>query len=211
MFNGMQDFGSGPAGGSMVSGKWMHKQTGAPIFVRDAIMQGDEMIVITDRGQLSGEDFSRNYIQMSDEEYDMKGNVINSSTQKQQNSVKTPASQQKASSKQQVTPMPQMPQMMPQIGQDQMFDTEFDEQYKAPVETKIESESEKLIKKLFSKIDSKPEISIDIKWADFPKNELSMLMNMFDVTKDDIASYMRSYLDDEAVKASIGRFLDKML
>lgn len=199
----MQDFGAGPGGSGMISGKWINKQTGASVFVRDAIMQGDEMIVITDRGQLTGEDFSRNYIQMSDEEYDMKGNVVSTGSQ----TTSKPSKQ--AASKPQ--PMPVQP-----IEQPRMFDIEDDPLMTVahqPQNQKIEleSESEKLIKKLFSKINSKPEISIDIKWADFPKQELSMLMNMFDVTKEDIASHLRTYLDNEAVDASIGRFLDKML
>ena len=195
----MQDFGTGPGGG-MISGKWTNKINGTVVNVRDAIIQDDNMIVITDRGQISGEDFSRNYIQMSDEEYDMKGNVINSTSQK-------PVQQPK------VQPKPIQPAPM-------MFDEKFDlpepqpiKQYEQPQYNtqNIDSESNKLIKKLFSKIDSKPEISIDIKWADFPANELNMLMNVFDVTKEDIAGYMRTYLDDEEIKISIGKFIEKML
>ena len=199
--NMMQDFGTGPGGG-MISGKWINKVNGSTINVRDCVIQGDEMIVITDRGQISGEDFSRNYIQMSDEEYDMKGNVVGKASQKP---AAKPA-QKPVQPKMFDDPQPSTP-MQPMIDQPYMPDYE-DQSYPAK---KVESESMKLIKKLFEKTESKPEISVDIKWADFPKSELNMLINVFDVSKEDIANYMRTYLDDEEIKISIGKFIEKML
>lgn len=191
MYNNMQDFGSGPGGG-MMSGKWINKTNGTTINVRDCVMQGDEMIVLTDRGQISGEDFSRNYIQMSDEEYDLKGSVINSSSPKQPNNMPTQA--------------PSAPLKM----FDDIENPAFITNQNQPL-YKEESESTKLIKKLFTKTGTKPEITVDIKWADFPKSELTMLMNVFDVSKEDIADYLRTYLDDEEIKISIGKFIEKML
>ena len=202
MYN-MQNFGSGPAGSGMISGKWVHKTTGNIINVRDAILEGDDLIVMTDRGQISGEDFSRNYIQMSDEEYDMKGNIIGNASKNQTQQKQTTQSTQP---KMFDDPQPSTP-MQPMIDQPYIPDYE-DQSYPAK---KVESESIKLIKKLFEKTESKPEISVDIKWADFPKIELNMLINVFDVSKEDIANYMRTYLDDEEIKISIGKFIEKML
>lgn len=197
MYNNMQDFGSGPGGG-MMSGKWINKSNGTTINVRDCVMQGDEMIVLTDRGQISGEDFSRNYIQMSDEEYDMKGSVINSSSPQQPKNTPVQAPQ-----------APQTPSA-PLKMFDDIEDPAFIAKQNQPL-YKEESESTKLIKKLFTKTETKPEITVDIKWADFPKNELNMLMNVFDVSKEDIADYLRTYLDDEEIKISIKKFIEKML
>lgn len=208
MYN-MQNFGSGPAGSGMISGKWVHKTTGNIINVRDAILEGDDLIVMTDRGQISGEDFSRNYIQMSDEEYDMKGNIIG-------NASKNPTQQKQATQSMQ----PKMfddPQPSTSV-QPMMFDEPQEQPLYNPIPVtqpytgqKEESESIKLIKKLFEKTESKPEVTVDIKWADFPKSELNMLINVFDVSKEDIANYMRTYLDDEEIKISIGKFIEKML
>ena len=199
MYNNMQSFGSGPQGSGMISGRWMNKKTGSYVNVRDAIMQGDDMIVLTDKGQINGPDFSANYIQMSEEEYDMKGNVIQGSSKET-----NPASQPK-------------PKQTKPSSQVRMFDDEVNTTIQKPVKQKQvsninqETESIKLIKKLFSKIESKPEVTIDIKWAEFPANELNMLMNVFDVTKEDIADYMRTYLDDKEIKISLGKFIEKML
>ena len=63
--------------GSMgISGIWMNKRTGQKVNVRQSIQDGDNMIIITDKGQISMEVFSRDYIQASDEIYDESGKVI---------------------------------------------------------------------------------------------------------------------------------------
>ena len=59
-----------------IQGEWMNKNTGQKIRVRNSIIDGDQMIIITNMGQISMEEFSRNYIQASDEVYDDEGNVI---------------------------------------------------------------------------------------------------------------------------------------
>ena len=59
-----------------IQGEWMNKNTGQKIQVRNSIIDGDQMIIITNMGQISMEEFSRNYIQASDEVYDDEGNVI---------------------------------------------------------------------------------------------------------------------------------------
>ena len=59
-----------------IQGEWMNKNTGQKIRVRNSIIDGDQMIIITNMGQISMEEFSRNYMQASDEVYDDKGNVI---------------------------------------------------------------------------------------------------------------------------------------
>jgi len=63
-------------GGSMISGKWMNRRTGETIIVRDSIMDGENMILITNKGQLDMNNFSANYIQVSDEVYDDRGNRV---------------------------------------------------------------------------------------------------------------------------------------
>lgn len=137
---------------------------------------------------------------MSDEEYDMKGNVIGKASAQ-------PIQQQQPKMFDDTTNVHKT-LAAPQPVNNQPFVTEFDQPWPAQ---QAESESTKLIKKLFSKTETKPEISIDIKWADFPKSELNMLMNVFDVSKEEIADYMRTYLDDEEIKISIGKFIKKML
>ena len=61
---------------TQIQGERMKKNTGQKIRVRNSIIDGDQMIIITNMGQISMEGFSRNYIQASDEVYDDEGNVI---------------------------------------------------------------------------------------------------------------------------------------
>ena len=62
--------------GMGITGTWMNKRTGQKVNVRQSVQDGDNMIIITDRGQISMDVFSRDYIQASDEIYDESGKVI---------------------------------------------------------------------------------------------------------------------------------------
>lgn len=63
-------------GGEMITGKWINKLTGKVINVRNTIIDGDNLIIISDAGQITMDEFSRNYIQASDEIYDEGGKII---------------------------------------------------------------------------------------------------------------------------------------
>lgn len=63
-------------GGEMITGQWINKRTGKTINVRNTIIDGDNMIIISDAGQIGMEEFSRDYIQASDEIYNEDGKVI---------------------------------------------------------------------------------------------------------------------------------------
>ena len=70
---------------SDMSGVWYktHPQFNGPdvLHVRDAIMDGNDMIVITDHGNMSMGEFANNYFKQSDTEYDLEGNeIINTAT-----------------------------------------------------------------------------------------------------------------------------------
>ena len=50
-----------------IQGDWINKNTGQKIHVKNSVIDGDQMIIITNLGQLSMDEFSRNYIQVSDD------------------------------------------------------------------------------------------------------------------------------------------------
>jgi len=170
-------------GGEMITGKWINKLTGKTINVRNTIIDGDNLIIISDAGQITMDEFSRNYIQASDEIYDESGKVIgkeklNFGPIEQptmiQNNNKT--------SNQQVSKTPQ------------------------------ENETTKLIKKMFSKIDSSPEISINIDWKNFPKEQLNTLINFLDVDINEISKYItKNYINTSSLSLLVKDFLDENL
>ena len=59
-----------------ISGAWMNKYTGDIVRVHNNIIDGDQMILITDKGQITMNEFSDNYIQASEDIYNDKGQII---------------------------------------------------------------------------------------------------------------------------------------
>ncbi len=215
MYNGgMQDFGNGP-GGPMIQGKWINRITGNIINVRDSIINGDEMLLITDQGQINMEDFSRNYVQASTDIYDERGNIIGqeaidpedivmTSKQKVNNPKVNKATIDRDSKLQEDILQEDMSQITSVNNVDLLhtpIDTISNNNYKEP-----ESEKTKLIKTIFEK-SAQPTISLDIEWAAFPKNELEMLMNYFGVTQDEIAEYISNSIQKDAIIEAVNRFL----
>lgn len=226
MYNGMmQDFGAGP-GGPMIQGKWINRLNGNIINVRDSIINGDEMMLITDKGQISMDDFSRNYVQASTDVYDEHGNVIGqedidpsdiimSSKHKVNNPKVNIAALEKAGRIEELKNDPQMPEEVSEVTSVNNVDI-----LHAPVNTypyttennsqqhrqEPESEKTRLIKTIFEK-SAQPTIKLDIEWAAFPQNELEMLMNYFGVTQDEIADYISNSIDKSAIIEAVNRFL----
>lgn len=215
MYNGgMQDFGNGP-GGPMIQGKWINRITGNIINVRDSIINGDEMLLITDQGQINMEDFSRNYVQASTDIYDERGNIIGQEAIDPEDIVMT--SKQKVNnpkinkatidrdSKLQEDILPEDMSQITSVNNVDLLHTPIDttsnNNYKEP-----ESEKTKLIKTIFEK-SAQPTINLDIEWAAFPKNELEMLMNYFGVTQDEIADYISTTINRDAIIEAVNRFL----
>ena len=56
--------------GMGLTGKWMNKRTGKAVNIRQTIQDGDNMIIISDQGQIPMGVFSRDYVQVSDDIYD---------------------------------------------------------------------------------------------------------------------------------------------
>ena len=186
----MFDFGSGP-GGSMISGKWINRKTGDVINVRDSFIDdSNNMILMTDKGQMTMNEFSKYYIQASDEIYDQSGKVIENKP------VQT--DEIKFSNE-------EMP-----LEADNIYSNNVLSKPLNNTETKTEKNLNNfdLIDKIFKKIESKPKADLKIEWADFPEKELSMLVNYFDVTIDDIATYIGKYLINEnLLKEALSDFL----
>lgn len=177
-YNGsmMGDFGMGP-GGEMISGKWLNRQTGQTIVVRDSFIDDtNKMFLNTSIGQISMDEFSKYYIQASDEEYDESGRVIG-------NKPISPSDIIEKDEPLKADPIfPQVVSTAQPIIQQKEENsiTNFD-----------------LIDKIFKKTESRPKADLKIDWADFPEKELSMLVNYFDVKLDDIATYIGKHLINE--------------
>lgn len=186
-FNAMGDFGSGP-GGEMISGTWINRKTGQKIVVRDSFIDdSNNMFLNTSIGQLSMNEFSRDYIQASDEIYDEHGKVIEEK--------------------------PVNPNEVSFANNDEPLEADpiFTNQGSMPMGGQSINNFE-LIDKIFKKTESRPEANLSIKWADFPEKELSMLVSYFDVQIEDIAAYIGKYLiNEDLLKDALADFLSTHL
>lgn len=74
----MEGPGMGPDFGAPdMKGKWTNRRTGQVVIVRDTVIMDDSMVVmLSDGSMIDMGEFSRDYIQMSEEIYDLAGNVI---------------------------------------------------------------------------------------------------------------------------------------
>jgi len=171
--------------GMGIKGQWINKRTGQTINVRNAVQDGNQMIIISDKGQIPMDVFSRDYIQGSNEIYNEQGQVIGQEEFTAQE-INYPQSaefnyQQYADT----PPAPPAPQ---------------------------EDPNEKIIKKIFDKLSTYPEAVIDIKWDDFPEAQLKTLTDFLDIDLDSISKYiLKNYLNEDKLAESISKMLEERL
>lgn len=186
-------------GGDMISGKWINKNDGSIISIRNTVMDGDNIILITDKGELDMNSFSKNYIQVSDETYDNNGNVVSTNDKFDINEMTSNYNETSVNT----------------------FDNEtFNKLTKGianthyqnanssiHIETTNTSDNFKLIDKVFSKVKHEPSINIDISWIDFPNDKVQMLMDTFDVDKNEISEYIyNKYLNKDIIIKSLSKY-----
>ena len=186
-------------GGDMISGKWINKNDGSIISIRNTVMDGDNIILITDKGELDMNSFSKNYIQVSDETYDNNGNVVSTNDKFDISEMTSNYNETSVNT----------------------FDNEtFNKLTKGianthhqnanssiHIETTNTSDNFKLIDKVFSKVKHEPSINIDISWIDFPNDKVQMLMDTFDVDKNEISEYIyNKYLNKDIIINSVSKY-----
>lgn len=187
----MMDFGSGPTG-AMISGKWVNKMTGQVINVRDSFMDGDNLVIMSDKGQISGTEFTNLYIQASDEVYDKNGKVIGNTPVSKEELVVNDESNLSVSNK---------TLLSKPLGNK-----------KSTVQVETNSiKNYDLIDKIFQKSAWNPVVDVDIEDSiNFPAKELKMLVDFFDVDKTEIGEYIYNKLitKDLLVKR-VTEFIDR--
>lgn len=194
----------GMGGGASINGKWMNKLTGEVINVRDNIIDGDQMILITDKGQLSMNEFSRNYIQASEEIYDEHGSVIGKETLNTADIVvNNMVDNNNDIHTIDVTTISEPPVIK---------STRRPDLNKFNINQSNISNAYLLIDKIFKKKNLSPKITINIECDDFPSDELDMIIDYFDVSENDINDWMQqNFLSKKDIDKSISEFLDKKL
>ena len=199
------NFNNGPSDAISISGKWTNIHNGQEIFVRDSFIDGDNMIVRTIDGNIIPmTEFSNNYVQSEEVDEATARSVIQQPVAPQSYGDIKPDFGQKVIPKNDDTKDNNIkPSNLDQVSQ-------YAENHK---EDKIEDKlfrKKTLIGKIFEKISTKPNINLTFDWTEYPEKEMSMLMEYFDVSNDDIANYIyKTYFNENIIKESILKLIQK--
>lgn len=181
----------------MISGKWMNKITGDTIVVKNSVMDGEEMVIITNKGILNMSEFSMNYIQVSDEVYDEHGNVVGNEAIN-------------------IEQIPQQTQNTPALdystltrGLTQQDIHNIQQQVQPVTVAPVEDEDTMLIRRILKKV-SPPEVKSTIEWTTYPTKQLEML-EMLGVEPNKIVEYFVNQINVETIRKSINHQIAKSL
>jgi len=183
----MNEHGSG----MIPPGKWVNTQTGEEVYVRDSLIDGDKMVVITNKGQLSMDEFSK-YIQC--EEGEIVPTLADLYGKKD-------------------------PSLMARINQG--IDAEDRIKISDPtIQTSVniastfkkveENPNYDLIKKVFDKYQIERTIKFEIVENEWPFKEFNMLVNVLDVPLKDICDYViDNFLDKDHLSESLSKYFEE--
>ena len=181
----------------MISGKWMNKMTGDTVVVKNSVMDGEEMVIMTNKGVLNMSEFSMNYIQVSDEVYDEHGNVVGNGALN-------------------IEQIPQQTQNTPALdystltrGLTQQDIHNIQQQVQTVTVAPVEDEDTMLIRRILKKV-SPPEVKSTIEWTTYPTKQLEML-EMLGVEPNKIVEYFVNQINAETIRKSINHQIAKSL
>lgn len=199
------NFNNGPSDAMSISGKWTNIHNGQEIFVRDSFIDGDNMIVRTIDGNIIPmTEFSNNYVQSEEVDEATARSVIQQPVAPQSYGDIKPDFGEKVILKNDDTKSSNIkPSNLDHASQHV-------ENHK---EDKFEDKlfrKKTMIGKIFEKISTKPNIKLTFDWTEYPEKEMSMLMEYFDVSNDDIANYIyNTYFNENIIKESILKLIQK--
>lgn len=178
--------GPGPGGqGPSISGKFFHKDTGKEIFVRDSINDGIKMCVVLSDGTTMDMSEFKDYVQMSDEEYDSQGRLIGKAKEQPKSNLGSNLGS-KLDPNLLFAGMGDRPK---EVNKQSEEIRSVMKQIEEPKTVEYSEDNQKLamIKKILDK-SSEPEIVVTINWQNKPEKEFEMLKNFFDIDIEDIAN-----------------------
>lgn len=191
-------------GGDQISGKWTNVRTGVTVYARQMIDNGNEALIVTDKGVIPMSEFVE-FVQINEEEYvnnDVEpiktdwGSVKlnNEDNELLSNLSNVNLSNTNLSNVNQ----PQLPSLDKPLTSVKSTPTISHQ------EMSVECTNYNIIDKLFSKFDNTISISVNLDWGAFPKDKIETLIEIFDVPKDDIIEYIiKKYLTIDNIKQSI--------
>ena len=195
-----------------IAGPWIDRRTGKTVIVRDAIQDGDQMIIISSAGQIPTEVFQNYFVKTSEEEYSAESLGISKEVT---GSELVQQINRGLDSELQIKQTNQITLDTPIGGSiTETTRTETPQATQSPIiETKqenivSESQNINLIKKVFEKHTNEPTINFNINIDEWPVAQLKMLISVFDVSFDEISDYIiNEYLTPKILKEYFSEYL----
>ena len=181
-------------------GKWVNKLNGEEVYVRDSFIDGDNMVIMTNKGQLTMKEFT-NYIQCEEGEIIP---TISDLYAKQDPSLLLKINQG-IDSEDRITFS--KPSNDTSIKLESSFNSI---NISNNVINKKENPNYNLIKKVFDKNKIERTINFEIVEDEWPFKEFNMLVNVLDVPLKDICDYViENYLDKEHLSESLCEYFSQ--
>lgn len=203
------NFNNGPSDAMSISGKWTNIHNGQEIFVRDSFIDGDNMIVRTIDGNIIPmTEFSNNYVQSEEVDEATARSVIQQPVAPQSYGDIKPDFGEKVILKNDDAKDNNIKPNNLDV-ESRYVETHKEDKAEDKLEDKL-FRKKTMIGKIFEKISTKPNINLTFDWTEYPEKEMSMLMEYFDVSNDDIANYIyKTYFNENIIKESILKLIQK--
>lgn len=197
-------------GGPQITGKWFNPHSGDVINVRDSLIDGDEMYLITDKGRMSMQEFQQ-YLQVDENDAIPNGPVVPQPSADIKSQLAVTTTNEGALSPDLDIFVDKTIQEQPMVQSSITVNTPVNMTVNTPASTSAnthkENKSFEMIDKIFTKSNIVPKIKLIIEDDNFPYNELAMLMEYFDVSPDDIAEYVKDkFITGDIIKDCIGSY-----
>lgn len=183
-------------GGFNITGWWENIKNGHRLYIKDSVIDGDDMNLITNEGIFPLNDVMNSYVQCLDEDIPQSEiNKINDTNKKLENvfeempytgniSLDTPLSDDILSGKNDINDKIR-------VDENAVTTEKIVDKNENTIQIKEDSNDFKdiIIKKV---IENSPGLilSLSVNWENMPKSELRMLHNMFNITSEDISNYI---------------------
>jgi hypothetical protein len=197
--------------GEDFTGKWLDRRSGKEIFVRDVIMDGDTMCIMSSIGQIDPNVFQQYYVKVSEEEYSASNIKPQVSGQQLLNEINKGLDESERITT--VTHTNNITLDTPIGNNGKPVTTQATQNKKETIkQTKQSINNETLIKKVFDKHTTEPLVDFNVNLDDWPIEQLKMLINVLDVSVDEISTYIiKNYLSEETLITEFSNYLKTSL
>lgn len=197
--------------GEDFTGKWLDRRSGKEIFVRDVIMDGDTMCIMSSIGQIDPNVFQQYYVKVSEEEYSASNIKPKVSGQQLLNEINKGLDESERITT--VTHTNNITLDTPIGNNGKPVTTQATQNKKETIkQTKQSINNETLIKKVFDKHTTEPLVDFNVNLDDWPIEQLKMLINVLDVSVDEISTYIiKNYLSEETLITEFSNYLKTSL